>query len=456
MRAVRPTRKLLLLFLPGVALAAWATAVPWLLLVVGAFDLVLVAAFLIDARAADAHRPRVTRALPKSVMRDQPFSITYTIENRSRRSMAIAVEDRFPADVEPREVSLRAHLPAGGAAAGGDPAGTRASSVIRSVALSCRRRGRHALSPPTVTLTGPLGLARSSGQVDDGDDGASSALSVIADVSALGRFEALRRRRRLHEMGIAQTRARGQGTEVDALRPYAVGDPYAAVSWKATARRGRPVVRETRAERRQNVLLVLDCGRRMAREVAGRSRLDHAIEAALLLGDVAIRSDDRVGLVAFAERMTALVPPRGGVAQLHTLATATHALEPALREPPYLTITGAILARFPRRGLTVFFTDAMEPSSLEALAGCVRQLAARHLVLVVLFKDEYIERSRHEAIHDAADLFRIGAASDLGLERAKALEGLRRAGALVIEAAAESLSTSVVNRYLEVKAAHLI
>jgi hypothetical protein len=33
---------------------------------------------------------------------------------------------------------------------------------------------------------------------------------------------------------------------------------------------------------------------------------------------------------------------------------------------------------------------------------------------------------------------------------------LRRSGALVIEAAAESLSTSVVNRYLEVKAAHLI
>jgi uncharacterized protein (DUF58 family) len=438
MTAVRPTRRLLLLLLPGVALAALASAAPWLLAVVVVLNLLLVIAFLVDARAAGAHRPRVVRALPKSAMRDQPFSISYTIENRSRRPLAIAVDDRFPSDVQPRELALRAHLPPGGI-------------EIRAVALVCRRRGRHALSPPTVTLTGPLGLARATGEIGDDDP-----LSIIADVSALGRFEALRRHRRLHEMGIAQTRARGQGTEVDALRPYAVGDPYAAVSWKATARRGRPVVRETRAERRQNVLLVLDCGRRMAREVAGRSRLDHAIEAALLLGDVAIRSDDRVGLVAFADRMTALVAPRGGVAQLHALATATHVLQPTLREPPYLTMTGAILARFPRRGLTVFFTDAMEPSSLEALAGCVRQLAARHLVLVVLFKDEYIERSRRDAIHDAADLFRIGAASDLALERAKALEGLRRSGALVIEAAAESLSTSVVNRYLEVKAAHLI
>ena len=115
-----------------------------------------------------------------------------------------------------------------------------------------------------------------------------------------------------------------------------------------------------------------------------------------------------------------------------------------------------ILTRFPRRSLTVLFTDAMEPSSLESLGGCVRQLSARHLVLVVLFRDEYIERARREAIDDVADLFRVGAASDLALERAKALETLRRSGALVIEAAAESLSTSVVNRYLEVKAAHLI
>jgi uncharacterized protein (DUF58 family) len=437
MLAIRPTRKLLLLFVPGVALAAAGSAA---LAVVVALNLLVVVAFLLDARAASVARPRVTREPPRTVMREKAFAITYTIENASARAATVAVEDRFPADVEPREVSLRVRLPPG-------------AVETRSFTLTCRRRGRFPLPPPTITFTGPLGLARATA---DADRAGESTLAVIADVSAVGRFEALRRHRRLHEMGIALTRARGQGTEVDSLRPYAVGDPYAAVSWKATARRGRPVVRETRAERRQNVLLALDCGRRMAREVDGRSRLDHAIEAAMLLGDVAIRSDDRVGLIAFADRLIAQVAPRGGEAQLHALATATHMLEPALREPPYLTITGAILGRFPRRGLTVLFTDAMEPSSLESLAGCVRQLAARHLVLVVLFKDEYIERSRNEEIHDMADLFRIGAASELALERAKALEGLRRSGALVIESAADSLSTSVVNRYLEVKAAHLI
>jgi uncharacterized protein (DUF58 family) len=432
---------MLWLFAPGVGLAGAAAWWPALLAAVVIWNALVLVAFVLDERAARANGVQVSRASPEVVMRGKPFEVRFTLENRSGRPVTISVDDHFPDGVEPREIAFEEPLPAG-------------ATRVRTFALKGLRRGRHPLSPSTITCVGPLGLSRSTRE--SVGEGAAAALSVIADVSALGRFEALRRHRRLHEMGIATARVRGQGTEIDALRPYAVGDPYAAISWKATARRGRPVVRETRAERRQNVLLILDCGRRMAREVAGRSRLDHAIEAALLLADVAIRSDDRVGLVAFAERVVVAVAPQGGPAHLHRLATATHALFPILREPPYLAITRMILTRFPRRSLTVLFTDAMEPSSLESLAGCVRQLSARHLVLVVLFRDEYIERARREAIADVADLFRVGAASDLALERAKALEALRRSGALVIEAAAESLSTTVVNRYLEVKAAHLI
>jgi uncharacterized protein (DUF58 family) len=442
MSAIRPTARTLWLFGPGLLIAAAAVARwPALLALLALANGLLLIALAVDARAARAADLRITRELPSTVMRGKAFWLGITVENRSRRAVRLTIEGLLPADLEPRALRID-----GRAAAG--------ATLSRSFKLAGRRRGRLVLSPLTVTVTGPLGLARVT-RVDL-DDGASVPLAVIADVSAVGRFEALRRQRRQHEMGIAQARARGQGTEIDALRPYATGDPYAAISWKATARRNRPVVRETRAERRQNVLLALDCGRRMAREVDGRSRLDHAIEAALLLGDVAIRSDDRVGLIAFADRIVTRVAPRNDPAHLHRLATATHDLQPTLREPPYLAITSAILAAFPRRGLTVLFTDAMEPSALESLAVSVRHLSVRHLVLIVLFKDEYIERSRREPIAQAADLFRAGAAADLGLERAKAIETLRRSGALVIETAAESLSTSVVNRYLEVKAAHLI
>jgi uncharacterized protein (DUF58 family) len=430
---------MLLCFTPALLLALAAARWPGLLVEVAAANALALVAFALDARAALAVPVRVSRQAPAAVMRTRTFAVAIAIQNRSRRAFAVTVEGRLPAGFEPRELRLAGRLAPG-------------ATLEQTFTSTGLRRGRYPLAPLTTTVTGPLGLAR----VCSARDEQPATLSIIADVSAVGRFEALRRHRRQHEMGIALARARGEGTEIDALRPYAAGDPYASVSWKATARRNRPIVRETRAERRQNVLLVLDCGRRMAREVDGRSRLDHAIEAALLLGDVAIRSDDRVGLFAFADRVVARVAPRNDPGHLHRLATATHELQPTLREPPYLALTSAILAAFPRRALMVFFTDAMEPSALESLAGTVRHLSNRHLVLVVLFRDEFVERTRGQAIHDVDDLFRAGAAADLALERAKALEVLRRSGALVIEAAADALSTSVVNRYLEVKAAHLI
>jgi uncharacterized protein (DUF58 family) len=257
-------------------------------------------------------------------------------------------------------------------------------------------------------------------------------------------------------MGVARVRQRGEGTEIAGLRPYALGDPFTRLDWKATARRAALISREMHAERRQDVLLLLDCGRRMAREADGRSRLDHAVEAALLLAHVALRSDDRVGLVAFADRMLRVVQPVRGNVGARVLAQAIFALEPTLREPPYEAVAANVARHFRRRSLVVLFTDAVEPASLDALARPIRFLGRRHLVLCVVFQDPVLERALHDPMRDAQAFFRAGAASDLAVERERGLRQLRSAGALLLESPAESLSTRVINRYLEVKARRLL
>src|SRR5581483_2805686 len=113
MLSIRPTRKLLLLFAPGVALAAVGGGSQAVLVAVIALNVLVLGAFWLDARAARAAQPYVTRAVPHTVMREKAFAITYTLENRSARAAAVAVDDRFPAHIEPREVSLRARLAPG-------------------------------------------------------------------------------------------------------------------------------------------------------------------------------------------------------------------------------------------------------------------------------------------------------------------------------------------------------
>jgi uncharacterized protein (DUF58 family) len=435
----RPSRRLLLILLAGSVPATLASLSPAFLGLTVIIDLTAIALFAVDVWILGREPGTVVRrSMPGRVSRNTPFGSTLEIGNGTNRSVPMSIVDRLPESFEPRERRLTVELGA-------------KQHTEREARVVATRRGAYDVRAPVAERPTPLGLGVASAMTEG-----ATRVAVLPDTRGLGRFDALVRQRRLNEMGVTRVRERGAGTEIAGLRPYALGDPFARVDWKATARRGGLISREMHAERRQTVLLMLDCGRRMARQADGRSRLDHAVEAALLLSHIALRSDDRVGLVAFADRMLRVVPPVRGHTRARVLAEAIFSLEPTLREPPYEMVAANVSRHFPKRSLIVFFTDAVEPASLPALAKPVRFLSQRHLVLCVVFQDAAVEGALRDAPLDDRAFFLAGAASELAVERERGLRQLRSAGALVLESPAAKLSTQVINRYLEVKARRLL
>ncbi|MFH0903066.1 MAG: DUF58 domain-containing protein [Pseudomonadota bacterium] len=457
----RPSRRFVLLLASAALPAALATVSVFFGLLALAITVATVALFLFDARLAANPMLEVRRLIPGQVMRQQPFVVRTEAHNHSPRPATLTVVDRLPENLEPQQQERSIHL-------------APHASFVEEIQVVATRRGAYKLLPPVVECATPLGLgiatipASLAGQEN---------LAVLPDLATLGRFDALARQRQLHEMGVARVRQRGEGTEIAGLRPYALGDPYARIDWKATARRASLISREMHTERRQNVVLLVDCGRRMARESEDhsahvnssdgssigidtsrqpRSRLDYAIEAALLLAHVALRTDDRVGLVAFADRILRVVPPVRGHASASIIAKAIFGLEPVLLEPPYETVAAAVSRGFPRRSFLILFTDGIEPASLESLVKPIHFLGRRHLVLCVVFQDPSIERALKAPLSSPDALYLAGAAAELAVERERGLCRLREAGALVLEAQADQLSTTVVNRYLQVKARRLL
>jgi len=138
------------------------------------------------------------------------------------------------------------------------------------------------------------------------------------------------------ELGRQPFRRLGEGRLFESLREWVPGDDLRHIDWKATARRRKVITRQYEAERRQQVLLVLDTGRLMTAEVtAGAARIDFAVQAALELAYAAAQYDDNVGIMTFADGVQHFVAPERGRTGVRRILDVLAVVQPRLVEPDY-------------------------------------------------------------------------------------------------------------------------
>ncbi|MFE3542082.1 DUF58 domain-containing protein [Nocardia sp. NPDC059177] len=305
-------------------------------------------------------------------------------------------------------------------------------------------RGDRVAGPITLRLLGPLGLA-----------GRQRRVRVPARVRALPAFRSERLLRskvkRLHHLeGRNVANTRGQGTEFDSFREYVAGDDVRSIDWRATARATDVLVRTWRPERNRHMMMVLDTGRASAGRVGEGTRLDAAIEAALLLGGLAAAAGDTVDLLAYDRAVRAEVSGVGGnqlpLKLMHTLAGVTAQLV----DSDTAGLVRTVISRVRRRALIVWFTGLDAPTVSEHLLPALPTLTQRHRVLIVSVTDPEIaaaarDRTTAEAVYKAA------AAESVLAERAVVQESLRRRGVAVVTAAPDRLPEALADEYLELK-----
>jgi uncharacterized protein (DUF58 family) len=276
-------------------------------------------------------------------------------------------------------------------------------------------------------------------------------VKVYPNVASLARNELGGARAALFELGVRPTQNRGEGSDFESLRDYVPGDSPSDIAWKATARRGRPITRTYQVDRSQSVLIVLDCGRLMTTEVAGLSRLDHAINAALLLSYVAVKQGDTIGLLAFSDTVEAYVPPVRGKAALGRMSEALYRLEARPREASYERACEFLALRHRKRSLIVIVTDVVDNDASSALLAHAARFARRHLPLCVTLKNLDLERLATLEPPDERAAYTQAVALDLLHRRRVALEHLRRSGVDVLDVDPRQLGPRIITRYLELK-----
>ncbi|MET9422781.1 DUF58 domain-containing protein [Streptomyces sp. NPDC006540] len=390
------------------------------------------------ALAAPVRTLRFTRSGDTSVRLGDVATVDLMVTNPSGRRLRADVRDAWPPSswLPGAEQSASRHkvtVPAGER--------RRLTTVLRPT-----RRGDRRPERITVRSYGPLGLAARQGHH-----------KVPWTVRVLPPFTSRKhlpsRLARLRELdGRTSVLIRGQGTEFDSLRDYVPGDDTRSIDWRATARRTTVAVRTWRPERDRHILIVLDTGRTSAGRVGDVPRLDAAMDAALLLGALASRAGDRVGLLAYDRRIRAQVVGRSAGDVLPAMVNAFAPLEPELVETDARGLSAAALTNAPRRSLIVLLTSLDAAPVEEGLLPVLPQLTQRHTVLVASVADPHIERMKAtrgsvEGVYDAA------AATQAQSQRNRAAEQLQRHGVTVVDATPEKIAPALADAYLALKAA---
>ncbi|MGQ9657291.1 MAG: DUF58 domain-containing protein [Fimbriimonadales bacterium] len=281
---------------------------------------------------------------------------------------------------------------------------------------------------------------------------ARASVPVYPNLLQLREYDLLRHRGRLQLMGFRQLRLRGQGAEFESLREYTPDDEFRRIDWKATARRGKPIVRDYQSERSQNVVLLLDAGRTMLAEVEGKRKFDAVLNAALMLAYVAVQMDDKVGALVFADEVDQFSPPQRGRAQVGKLVDALHAAEPRMVESDYLYATTYLAKRWRKRSLIALFTDLIDPDASRMVLHAVGTLRRQHLCVVITVADPRLHRWSEQPPDTPNDLYRRAVALQTLDDRLAAARALERMGVHCIDAEPDTLVAALVNHYLQVKA----
>lgn len=387
--------------------------------------------FDLKKRLADV---RVARRLPNLVGRGRSFDVTWVLERELPGPLRGEWRDGLPTDCDPpllcRSLSLS----------------DREFVVEQTSTLRIPVRGEHVFGPMWVRLVGRFGILE-----------AQRTFALPATVRVVPETyhspDELQKEMGVNLLFDKKTHARqhGTGTEFESLTEFRDGDDPRRIDWRATARMNRPIIRRFQIERHRDVLLLVDCGRMMGADVGRGSKLDCAIDAALMLARVALQGSDRCGMALFDDQVLGYLTPVSGLSSLGAMADCVYAATTRWRETDFARMFATLQQRHAKRSLIVVLSDMADLETTERFRASLARLAKRHVVLFAALQTPALEQQVSESLTDGLDAARHTVVLQLLREREQALHGIRRSGVQVLDVAPSQLIVPLINRFIELR-----
>lgn len=244
--------------------------------------------------------------------------------------------------------------------------------------------------------------------------------------------------------------------EFDQIREYVIGDDYRTLNWKATARNNRLMVNQYQDEKAQPVYAVINMGRVMKMPFNGLTLLDYAINASLVLLNIALLKQDKAGLVTFNKKVHTFLPAKGKRTAIMPIMEALYNQKTLFEESDYEALYVRMMRQVKHRSLLVVFTNFEGKSSLRYQLPYLKRMAMQHLIVVIFFKNTELEELANQKPETPEDIFTNTMSAQLLFEKRRIVKELQLNGIHAVLTDPQETTVNTLNKYLEMKARGLI
>lgn len=378
------------------------------------------------------------RHVPEKLSNGDENGIEIYLANYYNFPIQIQVVDEVPIQFQLRNTQFNGKLISGG-------------NTSLSYNLRPTRRGEYSFGSLNVFVSSPLGLARRRFKFAK-----EKTVPCYPSYLQMRKYELMAASNRLHELGVKRLRRIGHSMEFEQIRQYVVGDDYRTINWKASARTGEVMVNQFTDEKSQPVYCIIDKGRMMKMPFKGLSLLDYAINASLVITNIALYKQDKAGLITFSEKMGVHLKASRNATQMKTITELLFNQKSRYLESNFEILYANIRRKLGQRSLLLLFTNFDSISSMRRQLPYLRRLNRSHLLVVVFFENTELRELTQFKAQKTEEIYLQTVAEKFAFEKRQIIRELHLHGIQSILSAPENLTVNTLNKYLELKARGLI
>jgi len=280
--------------------------------------------------------------------------------------------------------------------------------------------------------------------------------AVYPSYMQMKKYEFLAMSNRLSEFGMKKIRKIGHTMEFEQIKTYVNGDDVRTINWKSTAKKGAIMVNQYQDEKSQPIYSLIDIGRVMKMPFEELKLLDYAINSTLAFSNIALRKNDKVGMLTFSRKVENVVVASNKKTNLAVLNEVLYKINTDYSDSDYGLLYGMIKRKITQRSLLILYTNFEHISGLERQIPYLKLIAKQHVLLTVFFENTELEELISEDAENLETIYEKTIAQKFFYEKKLIVKELEKHGVYAILTKPKNLSVNVINKYLEFKSKGLI